>query len=157
MLHAGTGQPHRVAGDVVVAAVGALGGRLAAELAAEEHQRLVQQPALFQVGEQRGGRLVDGPAAVDQPLVQVVVVVPARLADLDEPHAGLAQSAGHQALAGERAGRAGLHAVGVQHGLRLVGDVEQLGHLALHPEGQPMLRRKEFVLAPKTAPGPRNP
>ena len=58
------------------------------------------------------------------------------LADLDEAHAGLAQPAGHQALAGERSGRPGLHAVGVEHVLRLLRDVEQLGHLALHPEGQ---------------------
>ena len=68
--------------------------------------------------------------------MQVVVVVPARLADLDESHAGLAQPAGHQALAGEGAGRAGLHAVGVEHRLRLARDVEQLGHLPLHPERQ---------------------
>ena len=77
-------------------------GRLPAELAAEQHQRLVEQAALLQVGEQRRGRLVDAAAAVDQPLVQVVVVVPARLADLDEAHARLAQPAGHQALPGER-------------------------------------------------------
>ena len=68
--------------------------------------------------------------------MQVVVVVPAGLADLDEPHARLAQPAGHQALAGEAAGRAGLHAVGVEHRLRLLRDVEQLGHLALHRERQ---------------------
>jgi hypothetical protein len=64
-------------GDVVVAAVGPLGSRVAAELAAEQHQRLVQQPALAQVRQQGRGRLIDVGTAPDQPLVQVVVVVPA--------------------------------------------------------------------------------
>ena len=62
-LHAGAGQPHRVAGDVVVAAVRSLRRRLTAELAAEQHQRFVQQAALLQVGQQGGRRLV-GHAAV---------------------------------------------------------------------------------------------
>ena len=40
-LDSGAGQPHRVTGDVVIAAVGSLGGRLAAEFAAEEDQRFI--------------------------------------------------------------------------------------------------------------------
>ena len=56
LLDAGAGQEHRVAGDVVVAAIGALRRRHAAELAAEQDQRVFQQAALFQVGEQGGGR-----------------------------------------------------------------------------------------------------
>ena len=39
---------------------GALGGRQPAELAAEQDQRLVQQAALLQVGQQGGGGLVGG-------------------------------------------------------------------------------------------------
>jgi len=40
LFHAGAGQPHAVAGNVVVTAIGALRGRHAAELAAEEDQRV---------------------------------------------------------------------------------------------------------------------
>ena len=45
---------------VVVAAAqgGQLGDRRAAELAAPDHQHLVEQPALLQVGEERGDGLV---------------------------------------------------------------------------------------------------
>ena len=64
------------------------------------------------------------------------MVVPAGLANLDESHAGLAEPAGHHALAREGTGRTGLHAVGVEHSLWLARDVEQLGHLPLHPERQ---------------------
>ena len=63
-------------------------------------------------------------------------MVPAGLADLDETDARLAETAGHQALPREAAGRAGLHAVRVEDGLRLLGQVEQLRHLALHLEGE---------------------
>ena len=45
VLDAGASQPHGVASDVVVAAVGALRGGHAAELAAEENQRFIQQAA----------------------------------------------------------------------------------------------------------------
>ena len=112
LLDAAAGEPHRIACDIVVPAVLSLRGRLAAELAAEQDQRFLEQPPLLQVGQQRGRGLIDRRAAIDQSLVQVVVVVPAGLANLDESHAGLAEPAGHHALAGERPGWAGLHAVG---------------------------------------------
>ena len=62
---------------------------MAAELRAEQHQRFVQQAALLQVRQEGSGRLIDRLTAVDEALVQVVVVVPAGLADLDEADAGL--------------------------------------------------------------------
>ena len=52
-LDAAAGDPHREALDVVIAAV-ALGHRRAAELAAPDHQRVVEHAAFFQVGDQRG-------------------------------------------------------------------------------------------------------
>ncbi len=113
-----------------------LRGRQPAELAAEENQRLVEQPRCSRSASSAAVGWSVGGGVADQPLVQVGVMVPARLGDLDETHARLAQPPGHQALAGEAAGRAGLHAVGVEHRLRLPGDVEQLRHLALHPERQ---------------------
>ena len=57
-LHARAGQPHRIAGDVVVAAVGALRRRQPAEFAAEEDERFVQQAALLEIGQQGGRRLI---------------------------------------------------------------------------------------------------
>ena len=65
-LDAAAGQPHREAVGVVVAAraLGVLGGRLAAELAAPDDQRLVQQAAALQVLEQAGDRLVGAAGVV---------------------------------------------------------------------------------------------
>ena len=57
-LDAAAGQPHREALDVVVAAV-ALGHRRAAELAAPDHERVVEHAALLQVLDQGGRGLVD--------------------------------------------------------------------------------------------------
>ena len=95
---------------IVVAAVGALGHRRAAELAAPDDQRGVQQAAGFQVREQGRDRLVDGPGVVLVAVLQVAVLVPAVAADrrteqLDEAHAALDQPPGDQALAGEDLGR----------------------------------------------------
>ena len=59
-LDAAAGHPHGEAVGVVVAAgaLGVLGGRLPAELAAPDDQRLVEQAAALQVLEQAGDRLV---------------------------------------------------------------------------------------------------
>ena len=60
-LDAAAGQPHGEAVRVVVAALALLRHRHPAELAAPDDQRLVEQPAPLQVGQQAGDRLV-GPA-----------------------------------------------------------------------------------------------
>ena len=57
-LHAAAGHPHGEAVGVVVAAVALLAHRRAAELAAPDDQRLVEQAAALQVVQQAGDRLV---------------------------------------------------------------------------------------------------
>src|SRR6516164_8067517 len=64
-LHAAAGHPHGEAGRVVVAALAlaagvGLGDRRAAELAAPDHERLVQETAALEVGEQARHGLVTG-------------------------------------------------------------------------------------------------
>ena len=121
-LDAAAGHPHGEAVGVVVAAraLGVFGGRLAAELAAPDHQRLVEQAAALQILEQAGDRLVGAAGVVGVVLVQVavgvpvVVVVGAAGIELDEAHAALDQPPGQQAAAAEVCG------------LRLVDAVELL-------------------------------
>ena len=93
----------------MVAAVVALGRRGPAELGAEDDQRVVQQPPLLQVAQQAGDRLVDLLGVRGVVVAQVAVGVPvvARVAvvHLHEPHAGLDQPPGQQALPAVLVGR----------------------------------------------------
>ena len=91
------------------------GRRRAAELAAPEHQRVVEQAARFQIGQQAGDRLVDLGGVLRVPLLQVAVLVPLDLAvavrDLHEPHAALDEPPGQQALPAEVLGHRVVEAV----------------------------------------------
>ena len=113
-LDAAAGQPDREALDVVVAAV-ALGHRRAAELAAPDDQRVVEHAALLQVLDQRRRAAWSTSLAVPaMSLLDVAVVVPVAVVELDEPHAALGQPAGQQAVGRERA-VGPLGAVQVEH------------------------------------------
>src|SRR5205085_11499871 len=89
----------------VVAAVGPLVGRRAAEFAAPDDQRVVPQAAGLQVAQQGGDRPV-GLLGVLAVVLDVGVVVP-RLAvaveKLNHAHAALGQPASEQAAVGELA------------------------------------------------------
>ncbi len=111
-------------------AVDHLDGRRPAELAAAEDQRLLEQPALLEVGQECRDRLVAVLGQLAVVLRDVVVAVPGldvAVIELDEPHAPLDQAAGDQELPG-------LHArpVGVADIPRLLLDVEGVGGGHLH-------------------------
>src|SRR5262249_12611012 len=102
---AAAGQPHREAVMVVIATGKGrqLGHGGPAELASPDHQNLVQEPALLQVGEERGDGLVPLVGKLAVVSLNVFVVIPrlARAApDLDEAHAPLQQTANDQELPG---------------------------------------------------------
>ena len=82
----------------------ALGHRRAAELAAPNHERVVEHAALLEVGDQRGAR-PGRPTRHSSGDVRsdVVVEVPIAVIEVNEPHAALGQPAGEQAVVGERA------------------------------------------------------
>ena len=143
-LDAAAGHPHGEAERVVVAprALGVLGRRLAPELAAPHHQRLVEQAALLEVLQQPRDRLVGAARVVVVVLLEVavrvpvgVVVRPARI-DLHEPHASLDQPPREQALAAELLGARVVDAVELL-GARTLGiDIDRLGRGALHAVGE---------------------
>ena len=142
-LDAAAGQPDGEAVGVVVAAGAVLlgvGG--AAELAAPPDERVLEQAAPLQVGEQAGDRPVDG-AGVVGVLGQVRVLVPGRVGGvvavghLDEPDARLAEPPGQQALPAEVVGRRVADAVEGQGLPRSrAARSSTSGALALHPPGQ---------------------
>ena len=116
-----------------------LGHRRAAELAAPDDQRLVEQAAALQVLEQAGDRLVHRAAGLGVVRLDVAVGVPlaaGAAVELDEADAPLDQPAGQQA---EPAGGLGRRVVQAVEGAGLGGlarQVDGLGGLGLHAEGQ---------------------
>ena len=82
-LDAAAGHPHAEVPAVMVAAVVAfecaLRERCAAELRAEDHERIVEQAALLQVRHETRGRLVDGHAEAGSSARNAEMVVPSEL------------------------------------------------------------------------------
>ena len=113
--------------------------RSAAELAAEDDQRVFEHFALLEVGDQRGRALVHELGRGGDALLDAAVVVPAAVVEMDEPHVPLGQPASQQAV-GREGPIGSLGPVQIQHVLRFVCEVHQLGDAGLHLEG-------EFVLA----------
>ena len=139
-LDAAAGQPHRERLGVVVPAeapaecrIGLDHGR-PAELTAPDHQRVVEQPAPFQVLDQRRGGLIGGAAVRLVVPHDVGVGVPALVIDVHEPDAPLDHPPGQQAGPRERRlGRVG--AVEIEGLLALLLEVHQLRGGRLQPEG----------------------
>ena len=107
-LDAAAGQPRGEAARMMIAAVivafqVALAVDRTTEFAGKDHDRVVEQPTLFQVPQQRRGRLVDIEALARQLLRQNRVVIPPAVKDLDEAHAAFDHPPGEQAVAGKGA------------------------------------------------------
>ncbi len=107
----------------------------APELAAPDHQGVLEEPALFEIGEERCARAIGVCTECPVSAVVVRVAVPRLLilgihvVDLDETHPGLGEPAGQQARLPEQAA-----AIAVAHGLWLTPDIEGFGSLGLHGE-----------------------
>ena len=87
--------------SVVLSSETALTVDRAAELATPHNQRVVEQPALLQVLDEGGDWLVDGSRIVLQLGIEVAVVIPGSVYDIDESHAAFHHASGHQAIAGK--------------------------------------------------------
>ena len=112
-----------------------LAERRAAEFAPPEHERVVEQAAVLEIMDQ-GGRRGVGVGALDLQLrEQVAVLIPAGVHQLHEPRAPLEQPPRDQAVVGEASLRVDVGPVAVDHVLRLVGKIDQVGYARLHPVG----------------------
>jgi hypothetical protein len=134
-LDTAAGEPVGEGVRVVVAAVGAaLHHRRAAELAAPDHQSVVQHPPLLQVGDQRRRSLIGVLAVLLQVGDEVAVLVPGFVVDLHEADPFLDEPAGQQGRV--RVGvLARLGPVEVERLLVLLRDVHHLRRGVLHPVG----------------------
>ena len=122
------------------------------ELAPPDHQSAVQQTPLFEVLQEGGDGLITHHAVEGQARVQVAVVVPGSMVDVDEAHPPLHQAPGQEAIA--REGRkdsgpvawiilgltpalfAAIDAIHLQRFLTFTREIDELGGRCLHPEGQ---------------------
>ena len=147
-LHAAAGHPHGEGFVVVVAPIVALRVRGAAKFAAPDHQRVLEQPALLEIGEQRGDRLVHRAAVCSERRGEVEVLVPVSVRDFHKAHAGLDQAPSQQTFPPEVIG-APVRALPTPFAawpvgdaiqffccLALAGEVHHTRHFLLHPEGE---------------------
>ena len=148
-LHAAAGHHDREAVGIVVApedlALGraALAERRAAEFAAPDDERVLEQAAFLEVVDERHHRFVGRGHLGRQSVADVflragAMEVPAPVEEVDEAYALLDEPTGEQAVVRE-AGLARLGAVGLERRGLLLRDIHDLGHAGLHAEG-------EFVL-----------
>src|SRR6202007_2400253 len=79
--------------------------RGAAELAAPDHQRVVEQPALLEIANETGAGLVHGVDLSPYVVHHLRMLVPAAMEELHEADAAFDQPPGQKAVAGEAAGR----------------------------------------------------
>ena len=123
--------------------------RSPAHLPGPEHDRLVEQPALLQVGDERRDRLLRDAGVLLVVLLQVAVLIPrgivpveTRAGDLDEPHTGFDHPPGAQSLRGIVALVLVLRIDPVELADRfgLAADVGECRHFRLHPKGRLVIR-----------------
>ena len=90
--HPAAGHPHRETARVVVAAAGLLSHRRAAKLTTPNDERLVEQAARFQIGEEAGDGFVHGATERAVAFLELRVAVPAAArtaVQLHETHAAV--------------------------------------------------------------------
>ena len=110
--------------------------RRASELAAPDHQRILEQPALLQVLYQRRRRLIRRPAGLLMAAVQVRMIVPTRVRHHHEPHAALHQPSRHQAVPRVSGVRSRHRCRNSPASPALPPEIQQFGSGRLHPKRQ---------------------
>ena len=78
-----------------------LAQRRTAELADPHHQRRIEQAAAFEILQQRRDRLIGHQRIVGQLGVEVAVMVPGSVIEVDEAHAALDKPPSQQTVGGE--------------------------------------------------------
>ena len=133
-LDSPAGKPDRKAARVMIAPVIGLGQRAlridgATEFSTPDDQRVVEHPSLFQIHNQRGGRLISVLGLFrDVLLRQVPVLIPAAMEELNEADSAFGQPPRQNAIEGERARLARVGAVTLERLFRFFRQIGQFGH-----------------------------
>ena len=89
--------PHRISLDVVIATT-ALSHRSSAKLAGPDHEGVFQKVALFEVGQQRGGSLIAQFRGIGRRRLDVAVMIPATMVELNESNSAFGKASSQQAV-----------------------------------------------------------
>src|SRR5271157_2433280 len=108
----------------------------AAELAAPKDERVIEHAALIEVPHQGRTGLVDLTGGDRHRTLDVAVVVPGPVVELDHSHAALGEATSHQAVRGKAAVAGRLDAVHLEHACRLAAEIGQFRHGGLHAKRQ---------------------
>ena len=109
----------------------------ASEFPAPNDEGVFEESALFQVGEKAGAGLVDAAGLSGKGGIDVLVVIPAFVENLDEAHAALDEPAGEQAVFGEDSSRSiVVETVESQNVVGFALHVREFGNGCLHAVGQ---------------------
>ena len=111
----------------------------AAEFAAEDNERVVQQAALLEIFHQGGGRLISVDALVFDLRRQRAVLIPAAVENLHHAHAPLHQPPRKQCRMGVGAGLGGVRVVHLSVALLAV-EISEVRHARLHTKSHLVLR-----------------
>ena len=138
-----TRHPDGIAMGVVIATVGSLGERRAAEFTGPDDQGLVEHSPHAEILEQRGDRLIDRMRVLLVAGLEGVVLVPsvgthARAGEFDEANASFDESPCEQTLPAvdPRPVVRRVQTVELPRRLRFGRDVHEFGNGPLHPEGE---------------------
>ena len=133
---AAAGHPHGEAFGVVVASVGASAVWGAAEFSAPDDEGVIEEPVGVEVVEEGGDGLIGGPTILAEFFGEILVLIPAGVADFDVADAGGGEASGDEALAAEGIGGGLIDAVEVEGGWGFFGEIEDVGEFGLHFEGE---------------------
>ncbi len=137
--HAASGHPHGEPGGVMIPAIALFAHGGASELTAPDDERLFEQSACFEVGEQSGDGFIDGAAEAGVVGFDAFVAVPfasCAAVELDEPDSVLDETPCEEAVPAEDSGFGSVDAVEVLGGLGFFGEVDGGGGFCLHLVGE---------------------
>ena len=132
--------PHGEGIHMVIASDGVpdFAHRGASELAAPDHEGIIQQPSLFEIDDEGGAGLVHFAAAQLELFVEIInlitVVIPVGVIELNKAHASFDESAGEQAIAGVGGFFSGAPVQG-EGGLIFAREIHEFRRAGLHAVG----------------------
>ncbi len=115
-----------------------------AEFAAPDHQRVIEQAALFKICDESRRSFVRFETLLGKLAGEVAVLIPSLVVELDKLDALFCHATSHQAIGGEGSRFAGFFSVELEGGVRLLGKIGDIGDRSLHAKTHLVLSDPRF-------------